>query len=622
MSHYFIFLFFVFTLYSCSAAPNDIYDEIYLEEEENEIIEVEELSNLSLDELKEKATIYTFEDVQAITTRYELLDQYDILSELYADHEIDSVVWFKDFKNWKIEELKEDQIDDLVTMFYFLNKSTHKGNRNATYIDDDGRINNFTQEQFKNIAEKTTVDLCTSFNDFHPDPNYYPVEYITQLTKSGLERVSSCLTEEQILSLDKDYLNTQTIITYDGKIPFSPEFIKSLEDEIIKDATCVFFLALNEEQLQVLTPEQMNTPSYNFYHVGAAVKCFEHRPYRWAWFTPEHIKKIDFKKNKFKKGYAEALNEDQLKALSKEQLDHLGFRSSGFFSKDQLRVLKENGTMNYDMREILFYREMGPDVFTKQCRHSNLKKCMNLYKYLIHFEPEQFSSLSLDQALSLDFRLPLLLTPEQIAHFPYFVKILNFEDYKLTRKPDKPYMVRDSVGESSVFSHKYFWLKLDDEIVFRLYKEALLLKYSLPGREYTDYILDHSRLLKQDQIRAIPADQIKDFPSEVLVSIYRERFRQEEESYSDSREELTPIPFTPQQFAQMSDEQFKFILDVNDLEHELGYLTDEYIEVLSLDQINHILDLSPGWRLIEDGLSLEKNILDRKQRLEKKLKDI
>ena len=623
MNRFSIYLLFIFVICSCGGTSSDdvdnIDDQIPLEETLNMDEEaqdskqelknlIEELKNLSLDELKEKAIVFTFEDIRSIVSF-----EPDIVDHLYHDVEEGSVIWLKDFKNWKLKNLTEGQIQDFSFVFRFHYKDIHEDSRTPklVYIDDDGIINHFTVEQLKDIIKETYHCL----SDEH---NYYPVDYMKHLTDEELDEMKTCLTEEQVLA-EKDRLNPQFMVTYDGKIPFSPEYIRSLGDRVTHHADCRFFQSLNKEQVQGLAPEQINVrPLVTYYdgttdyiEVDEGVWCWKRQSHKWGWLTPDQIKQVDFEKETFVEGYAKDLNKEQLKVLSKDQLSHLGFKQSGFFSTEQLQVLKKNGATNDVMNNILFYREMGPDVFTEHCPWDNLKECWDLFEYLVHLDPEQFSSLRKDQALSMDFRLPILLTPEQISYVPYFVEILNFDWYNLTRKVHAPYVLRYSTGKIKKYIlYTTSRAPISEDRIYRLYLDEL--KRLSSSREH----FNHARLLTNDQLMAIQADQMKYFPTEELRLIFIKNLTPERMN-SNYRGDPKPLPFTPEQVAQISFEKFKVIFSINNYHGRdllLEFLTEEFVEVLSLDKINYIYD-DLLYREDYDKPVIKK-MLDRKSKLE------
>ena len=585
--------------------------------------------NLSLEELKKQAKVYTFEDFKSLTD--------EELSKEFYGIENTAVFWFKDFKQWKLEELDYMQIRSLAHLFHFHNRRLNgddtrynmfaePGSYDKTYIDNDGKIFNITLEQLKIATTKIdneSSDLC--FGSFTNETNYHPVEHIQQLNANQLRVFYDCLSEEQLFALTNEQIIGSEIFHTTGRIvPFSPERLKSFGDGLEK-MRCWAFQKLNQNQISGLTSKQIGWARIRSHWHGDLEWCWS--PEQIAWLTPNQISGLLINdRTRLHRVHIEALNDEQLKGFSKDQILHIPRQYIRLFSPHQLRVLLENNTANYFVKRVIDFQDEGPDIFDgylDDLSSSHPELATHIYSLL----PEQFASLRLEQALNLHFEMPFGLTPDQISHFPNFVKILNFSDYKW-----EYYRIKNGIeGHPRIKQYN-----LAEAIAN--YERVLRSKYNT---------LNHAKLLNREQVRAIPPEQIPDFPPEGLKTLYERNFDQEEYDILEY-ERITPpymrgfdkydrkenkkyivglgeeyegqyeIPLTLDQFEQITLEQFNFIFNDHTWYLKRRHLPDKYLNTLNLEKTNILLNLSKKSDSTWPGSisSMTKRLLERKSQIQ------
>ena len=594
MKQLFVFLL-MFTFLSCNAQqdiPNtdtdtgSSYLPVFFESPDPEYV----LESLTLDEIKAKAqeydAVYTLEDIRAVErSSYIPVGQYKAGRGEFKDIRF---MWLKDFKNWNLEQLPPNYINGLMRLIYFYTHSSDSGRQlfrdgsRAVLIDDDGEISTITFEQFKKVLNKypdpdRNISLYTNALCVQPDTsgNIFPVEYILQLTLEEM-RDLRCLTGEQILALtDEQIMNLNQYVVYvtdpyiGGKyrrdapdyVPFPPERLINFGTDI----GCLTFY-MNKEQVQALTPEQAAMYSYK------NIPCL--REEQIAWLKPSQFQ--NFEEIKFSRSLADSLSEEQLRALTPEQVDSIPVWEVRNFCSKGVQVFAENGTATAHIYKIVEDQNLGTDLFENPENRFRKNEMLlnaqradsyaygyyygdgrNLRRLLIRVAertnymtcllPEQFAVMPYNIAKEFVFELILELKPEQIAQFPYFVDILNFQKLSYTKG-------REIYGEEG------------DRI--RIYEEALLEDYN--------FNLNHIHHLNMDQIRAIAPNQIQRLLEKVslheIYSKFREQKRcssQESDDIEKSEDEL--LPFAPEQYLAMTEEQFNEVLNY----HDRYYYCDE-----------------------------------------------
>ena len=547
------------------------------------------LEGLTLEEIKTKAqeydAIYTFEDIRDL----EISNLIPLRSYKKGRGDFKDIrfMWLKDFKNWNLEQLPPNYINGLMRLIYFYNHSDgplfRDGSR-AVLIDDDGEISTITFEQFKKVLNKypdpdRNISLYTNALCVQPDTsgNIFPVEYILQLTLEEM-RDLRCLTGEQILALtDEQIMNLNQYVVYvtdpyiGGKyrrdapdyVPFPPERLINFGTDI----GCLTFY-MNKEQVQALTPEQAAMYSYK------NIPCL--REEQIAWLKPSQFQ--NFEEIRFSRNLADSLSEEQLRALTPEQVDSIPVREVRNFCSKGVQVFAENGTATEHIYKIVEDQNLGTDLFENpENRFRKNEMILNAQRadsyayahygggigvyplnrrlnrvaertnYISCLLPEQFAVMPYNIAKEFVFELILELKPEQIAQFPYFVDILNFSKRQYTKG-------RELYGDTG------------DRI--RIYEDAFLRKY--------DDNLKHIHHLSMDQIRAIAPNQIQRLLEKVslheIYSKFREQKRcssQESDDIEKSEDEL--LPFAPEQYLAMTEEQFNEVLNY----HDRYYYCDE-----------------------------------------------
>jgi len=600
-----MYLWCLFVVCACSASPSNNDEDLLLREDpsldkqEGDPPEVD-INTLGLEELKKRAVVYTFEDVKAMERK-----------EVFNNFIEPNVIWMKDFKNWKIDELDPKVIVEIIDIFHLHNRALYKsGKDSVVYIDDNEKIHNVTPKQLKASASKVRSGGFCGLDDH---PNFFPVEYITQLSPEELWTFQFCLTEEQLMALsDEQIIGSRIFYTYDNKVPFSPEKVKTLwlhmayllyqgetSDEIwryIKGmrVSCEVFQFLNKKQVQILDPDQINDSKPEGYadwlNPPPSSWCWRHE--QWSWFTPDQLKGISFvetddrgrKEHLFiSRAIVENLSDDQLRAFSKEQIEGLVFRDTKYFSAHQLKVLQENGATNKFMERAIYYQDQGPDIFDNYPDDLSQHR---LLKYLTSLTPEQFSSLREAQAMSFNFEDPLRLRPEQISYFPHFVKILNFSDSQFDRTYAKLQNSLDRIEQYFERNRSEWTTDYALEVKVRHEQDDRRYGFLLEYRRHYDS-LNHVKLLSRDQVRSIPAEQIPEIPLHAFYILYTRNY----DGYNRKhKQEEYEAPLTPEQFASMSSEQFDYIFGNDDWKEEIKYLSDEVLEVLSLERIDYLLE--------------------------------
>jgi len=600
-----IYLWCLLIVCACSASPsNKNEDSLVIEHSLDKQQEEDplDINTLDLEELKKRAVVYTFEDVKA-------MEEKDILRNFRNAEQ--NVIWMKDFKDWKIEELDPEVMRDIIRTFYFHNRNLSEDGRDyMVYIDGNEKIHNVTLKQLKASASKVGLSgFC-----FSDHPNFFPVEYITQLSLEGVGAFQRCLTEEQLMALsDEQIIGSRAFYTYDYKVPFSPEKVKALwphmaywlhRGVIPEDlwhyakgsrSSCEVFQFLNKEQVQILDPDQINDSKpkgySNWLSPPVSSWCWRHE--QWSWFTPDQLKAISFAETDdrgrteylyISRAIVESLSDDQLRAFSKEQIEDLGRSDTRYFSAHQLKVLQENGTTNKFMERAIYYQDQGPDIFDNY--PNDLSEQHELVTYLTSLTPEQFSSIREAQAMSLNFEDPLRLRPEQISHFPYFVKILNFSKDSFDRAYPKLQHSLDLI-EVLLTNNRSEWTTqsaLEMKIEYQQYKKRTEFRRKYQKRYDS---LNHVELLSRDQVRGIPAEQIPEIPLNDFYILYTRYY----DGYSrEHNKKEYEAPLTPEQFASMSSEQFDRIFESSRWQEEVQYLSDEVLEALSLERIDYLLE--------------------------------
>ena len=593
------------------------YEEQAKEHEELEKKEYLETQSLNLEELKKQAKVYTFEDIKPIDK---------IFREVISTN--NKVIWFKDFKNWKIEELDRKQKRSLTHLFHLYNKNLKtEGYYDKVYIDNDGKIFNVTLNQLKSITSKLKwSDLCfpTTSVSFFEITNYYPVEYIKQLNANQLRAFQGCLRQEQLLALTNEQIIGSKNFSASGRVvPFSSERLNSM-GEGLEEMPCWAFIKLKSEQVAGLTPEQIGRARKKSHWHGNFEWCWS--PEQMAWLTPEQISGLLIDdRTKLHREHIEVLSKDQIKGFSKKQIESIPRKFIKLFSPAQIFAIIENNTNGYFVDRVFDFQMEGPGIFDELLDdlpsfHAEL--ATHIYSLL----PEQFSSLRLEQAQSLPFEAPFEFSPEQIANFPYFVKMLNFSDNEWEHFREK-----NEIKE---------YIPVETYAVLEAIGKIEANLKNIHGT------LNHAKLLNRKQVQAIPPDQIPDFPPAGLNTLYERNFDQEEYDVF-AHEKITPpymqgfdkydreenkkyivepgkeyegqyeIPLTPEQFANMTLEQFKFIFDRYS-PYDLDYLTDEYLNTLSLEKVNLLLSFVEDETQPNAVYTSEntKRLLDRKTKLQ------
>ena len=597
----------------------------YQEQVKEELLKAQ---NLNLEELRRQVKVYTFEDFKSMTDE-------EFSKEFYRT-ENTAVFWFKDFKQWKIEELDNDRRTSFMYLLHLYSKNlATKGNYNKIFIDNDGIIFNITLEQLKNITSSklTWSGVCFGLLLFE-QTNYYSIEYIQQLNANQLRAFHDCLSEEQLLALTNEQIIGSEIFHTTGRVvPFSPERLKSFGDGLEK-MPCRTFIKLDQNQISILTPKQIGWARKRSHWHDDFEWCWT--PEQIAWLTPNQISGLLIDdRTRLHREHIEALNDEQLKGFSEDQILRILHNYIRFFSPTQLRVLEENNTASDIIKKVIDFQDEGPDIFDGYLDYlssSHPELTANIYSLL----PEQFTSLRFDQVLSLPFDVHFELTPDQISMFPNFVKVLNFSDYTWI-----PFRVRIQHKIIKI-TKSYTPIKAFPVLVEKIEKIEENL-YRMYGT------LNHAKLLNREQVRAIPPEQIPDVLPSNIETLYKRNFDQEEydafnRGYTETRIPLPiyktepsieenkkyivglgeeyegqyEIPLTLDQFKNMTLEQFEVIYNEYTGRHELKYLTAPYVNTLSLEKVNVLLDLvkdetSPD----ADHISPEtKRLLERKSQIQ------
>ena len=664
---------FLFMLACAAEEPDSSLVEDYLEEDELQNTEESfvDYSGISIEELKNQAVAYTFEDIKAMTPEQ--------IMEIGSYSTQTVIVWFKNFKQWNFAELNEKQIEQLLLLFHYHNNELQRtGHDTQVYIDNDKIIHNIPLEQFKTAIENIykarlpeifiieqlrhdyVSDLCfPSDSDkkiyhYYWETNYYPVEYMKQLSGPQLYLFNSCLRKDQLLALSTEQIiESENFRADDKSVPFSPEKLRAFGEGIAK-MTGEDFRKLNQEQISSLTPNQIGLAKVRNSWNG----LFEWHwhPEQMPWMSPEQIgglviyesKIYEDKKPEYNfvyeeytmihRDHIEVLSDEQLRGFSLDQMMNVNIESISAFSPEQLRVLKENGTANEFMEKAIYYQDLGDDIFLDYPEYLNLSR-LELLDYFPSLLPIQFLFITLEQARSLPFDTILKLTPEQIQEFPYFVKMLNFSDFQLEH------------FRSMNYPTEYVPMQtINQEEAIHSYEKKLKHRYGT---------LNHVKLLTREQVQAIPPEQIPDFPLSAFTTLYRRHFNKEEytmfredgisrkqnheiipfykrgrdryerkenkkfidyylkpDGDSGSGEYKAPyeVPLTIEQFANMTLEQFKAIFDEKKWYRELMYLTDEYFNTLSLEKINVLMRYIVPSEY--DILPAEERVIARKKELD------
>ena len=551
------------------------------------------LESLTLDEIKAKAqeydAVYTLEDIRAVErSSYIPVGQYKAGRGEFKDIRF---MWLKDFKNWNLEQLPPNYINGLMRLIYFYTHSSDSGRQlfrdgsRAVLIDDDGEISTITFEQFKKVLNKypdpdRNISLYTNALCVQPDTsgNIFPVEYILQLTLEEM-RDLRCLTGEQILALtDEQIMNLNQYVVYvtdpyiGGKYRRdAPDYVPFPPERLINFGTDIGCLTvyMNKEQVQALTPEQ-----------AAIINSYDNTPClreeQIAWLKPSQFQ--NFEEIKFSRNLADSLSEEQLRAFTPEQVESIPLSWVRAFCPKGVQVFVENGTATDHMHQIVEYQDLGTDLFENleylternEMRtiveradrdayahygggigvdplHERLSRVYERENYISCLLPEQFAVMPFDIAENLSFDVIFILTPSQIAQFPYFIDILNIP----TRQYDRGRRLYGDTGDR-----------------IHVYEGALLRDY--------DFNLSHIHHLSTEHIRAVAPNQIQRLLEKVSLQEIYSKFReretcssQESDDIEKSEDEL--LPFAPEQYLAMTEEQFKDVIDY----HYRYYYCDE-----------------------------------------------
>ena len=658
-----IYLLCLFFILACSTGEADPLEVDELEENELQTIEEDptqsiDYSQMDVEELKKQATVYTFEDIKSMTPK-QISDVRSYLEDII-------IFWFKDFKQWDFSKLNDEQIEELLRLFHYHNGDFEEdGLYYHVYIDNDKMIHNLTLEQFKTavdtiytarlpelipieelgdlrkyVSENRKVkppkrELCFgSYFDRHLfGTNYYPVEYMQQLSGDQLYMFKDCLRADQLIALNNDQIiESENFRADDDSVPFSPEKLKSLGSGL-KKMSCEEFRKLNQDQVSGLTPPQIGFARGGHFSFFEEWRIFEWcwLPKQMTWMSPEQIGGLIIdERTMIHRDHIEVLNDDQLRGFSLDQTSKIQRDIISVFSPHHLRVFKENGTASEFMERAIYYQDLGEDLFLQYPYSVNSDiPHFELVHYLTSLLPIQFKSIRRIQARKLPFSIPLKLSPEHIASFPHLTAILNFSERQLDWERYEVQYKEETEGWRSGYDYL--------QIVYEREKNLL----------DTYDTLNHLELLSREQAQAIPPEQIQKFPPQAVRTLYKRNFNQEEndEFYEEGtiRREFVPIykkgldkydleenkkfkedanyeapyevPLTVDQFAALTLEQFKAIFGKKiTWQKEASYLTDEYFNTLSLEKIDFLMEyIDPSSIYFTTE---QKRVLDRKRELD------
>ena len=523
----------IFSLTHCSAEENSKQDKVDgIEDSQDKPVDP-----LDIEELKKSAMVFTFEDIKSMS----LEEMQNIIWPA-------GIIWFKDFHNWKLDQLHKDKRKFVIRKIGD-SKNLSAEDINEIVIDNDQILKNLLFTQVQSLEP----DLLRLYCDFETiDISIYPPEFIKQLSNEQLKAVATWLTVEQVLALDNNQIFYAGLNAYSpDRVVLNPKAVQALSVERLESLGNEIFRlpisSLTYEQFQVLDMDEIlqsdREQSRKFSRKSLS-------PEQFSWLTVEQIPLLNMEYVFFddiRYGLFEHLSEEQLKAFTSEQLESIekinGIR---LFSMDQVRFLVEYGTANSNMKTVIELIDAGPDVFKGAERalinQSLLPKKLGVF--LSFLEPEQFKYIQEKQlvyALLITGYLPSL-SPAQIYNMPYFVESLQVD---------------------TVLENARVFVESD-----RVLRNHIKEKYDT---------LNIINLLNEDQIRAIHPRQIPDLNEAQLNIIIRNK-----------RNNRGLFIFTLEQFNALTPKQFEYML-VQDYDSE-KFISEEQFSALSIAHINVLLE--------------------------------
>ena len=522
---FFFILFLTFNLTHCSAEEDSKQDKVDgMEDSQDKLVDP-----LDIEELKKSAMVFTFEDIKSMS-----------LEEMENIILLAGVVWFKDFHNWKFDQLHKDKRSFIIRQIEY-SKNLSAEDINEVVISGEKILKHLSFQQVKSL-DPELLDLFCGWHEI--DISIYPLSSIKQLSNEQLQAVATCLTTEQVLALDNDQI-FYVDLNPEAVQALSVERLKSLGDEIFRLPISL----LTYEQFQVLDMDEIlqsdREQRSKFSRENLSSEQF-------SWLTIEQIPLINIKEDFFeniKYGQFRKMSEEQLKAFTSEQLEGIETVSMmRLFSMDQIRFLVEYGTANSNMRTVIKLIDAGPDVFKGAERGLITQNFLpkELGSFLRFLEPEQFKYIQRKQlvyALLFTGYFPAL-SPAQIYNIPYFVESLQVD---------------------TVLENARVFVESD-----RTLRNYLKDKYGT---------LDIINLLNKDQIRAIHPDQIPDLNNKQLNVLSHNK-----------RNKRGFFIFTPEQFNALTPEQFEYILEQGRGHYSEKFISEEQFEALSIAHIDVLLE--------------------------------
>ena len=431
---------------------------------------------------KERLNIFTFDQIKNMSAE-----------EIRNFENPDGAIRFENLSQWPIWELSLTQFN-----FVFLWMYVHRD-----FYRPNGYYHHITKEQMQNLNFWQIATLSRTSLLFSINMKYFSPEQVQALKAENmrLPPLPPGMNER-----DREDEDGASLMTKIG--PFTPEQTALFNLEQIQAMFASSYVY--PRQVEVIPPEFFS--HLHYLHVTSAVTCEQA-----SYITIEQIKKIK-RLSKIPSGIIGCLSPEQIAAfekfqyvsphqmaqLSVEQLKALGQPDAGFVSREtliamtfeQMLVFKEGRTIGHILSLISRDDEdLKKSVFEK---HSTFEG----YDYFIPFlRPHHFRLIDdhMQVVGVMSNKTLLELTPERIANFPHFTKIMAPVARKLSQWQVRaiiPKSLKNTYREvMAAFSHRQLEFLTKEQLsLFSNSKDLKFLiaftKIARPPKEKEDYFVD------------------------------------------------------------------------------------------------------------------------------------
>ena len=442
---------------------------------------------------------FSFEEFKSISE--EEIDQLNSLNNFDFDI-IHLYLDFINLKDWKIEELTPYQFGNIMR---YISITQDMRDKNIEGFETYAKVSDISIDSIRNLTGEHIQQGKVSW--------IFSDDQIQAIQPEGMKHINLwVLTPDIIRLLNRKQLNNvvKNIDKTSERYPEGVERkqIQSIAPDMIRELS--FFpggsaLHLTKEQIEAVTPEQIQTTILNLEEIDRKYFRKLLTPEQVSWLSPVQMKAfVEACEKRESNSYCPRFNKEQLGALSfdsfkvlypnpKEKVpeNYIDFYT---LSKEKILYLRENEKFS----EIARFVEDNEGFFNRSSSYVNTYISSRSFEKIYYLDPEEFRNISLEQMNSFPDYFFKYMPSHKLLEIPVFGKWL----------PPK------YVGGFQFFNPARVGGRGDD--MLPMTKEFIR---SIPLNQIPDIDPEALRKLDLDQFQSLSSDQLLAMTNEQLLRL-------------------------------------------------------------------------------------------------------